>query len=57
MVHLFNGNESLLNFYEKFRNEFVYRALLYMEYFESSYQDQKKKNEEKVAFFFHPDDV
>jgi hypothetical protein len=39
MVHLFSLNESKLEFYEKIRNEFVYRVLIFMEYFEYLYTE------------------
>ena len=46
MLHLFDKNENKLEFYEKIRNEFVYRALVFMEYFQDSYNEYRKKCED-----------
>ena len=48
MVHLFDQNENKLEFYEKIRNEFVYRALVFMEYFQASYDEYRKKCDEQA---------
>lgn len=48
MVHLFDQNENKLEFYEKIRNEFVYRALVFMEYFQASYDEYRKKCDDQA---------